>query len=223
MNALKTLAITLISVSFLLVSAGMALSGDKYSGFLEDYPKFQPDKDRKGALIYNKPGTSLKNYDKIMIDPIEIWISPKSKYKGIDPHQLKALADSFRQVIIDELEPDYPVVSKPGPGVLGLRLAITDLHMKKKKRGLLGYTPIGFVATTAKNLAVGPNISLVDAVIEAEMLDAHTNERIGALIDKQSASWDQKDKKKTTWVEIEKVLKFYAKRFRGRMDAAHGR
>jgi hypothetical protein len=219
----KTISVSLVAVSFLLISVGMALSGDKYSGFMEDYPKFQPDKDRKGALIYNQPGTSLKNYNKIIIDSIEIWISPKSKYKGINPHQLKALADSFRQVIIDELEPDYPVVSKPGPGVLGLRLAITDLHMKKKKRGLLGYTPIGFAATTAKNLAAGPSISLVDAVIEAEMLDAKTNERIGALIDRQSASWDQKNKKLTTWTEIEKVLKFYAKRFRGRMDAAHGR
>jgi hypothetical protein len=223
MNALKTLAITLISLSFLVASAGMALSGDRYSGFLEDYPEFQPDKDRKGALIFSKPGTSLKNYSKIMIDPIEIWIAPESKYKGINPHQLKALAGAFRQIIIDELEPDYPVVSKPGPGVLGLRLAITDLHMKKKKRGLLGYTPAGFVVTTAKNLAAGPKISLVDAVIEAEMLDSQTNERIGALIDRQSATWNQKDKKITTWTEIERNLKFYAKRFRARMDAEHGR
>jgi hypothetical protein len=221
MNTLKTIVVTLISLSFLLASAGMALSGDKYSGFLEDYPKFQADKDQKGALIYNKPGTSLKNYNMIMIDPIEIWIAPKSKYKGINPDQLKALADAFRQVIIHELEPVYPVVDKPGPGVLGLRIAITDVYAKKKKRGLLGYTPVGFVATTAKNIAVGPNISLVDAVIEAEMLDSQTNARLAALIDRQSASSEKK--KQTSWEEIENALKFYAKRFRARMDAAHGK
>lgn len=221
MNTLKTIAVTLISLSFLLASAGMALSGDKYSGFLEDYPKFQADKDQKGALIYIKPGTSLKNYNKIMIDPIEIWIAPKSKYKGINPDQLKALADAFRQVMINELEPDYPVVSKPGPGVIGLRIAITDVYAAKKKRGLLGYTPIGFAATTAKNLAVGPNITLVDAVIEVEMLDPQTNERLAALIDRQSASSEKK--KQTSWEEIENTLKFYAKRFRARMDAEHGK
>ncbi len=221
MKTLKTLTIILMTLTFLVTSGGLAMSEDKYSGFLEDYPAFEPDKDRKGAKIYHKPGMSLKNYTKIAIAPIEIWLSPDSKYKGIKPDDLKKLADAFRAAIVAELEPAYPVVSKSGEGVLVLRIAITDVFTKKKKRGLLGYTPIGFIATTAKNLAVGPAVSVVDAVIEAEMLDSQTNERIGALIDRQSASKEKK--KKSSWEEIQKTLTFYAKRFRGRMDAEHGK
>ena len=223
MKAFKTLTISLMALSFLLASIGIAVSEDKHSGFMDDYPTFEADKDRKGAKIYKKPGVSLKNYTKITIAPIEIWIAPDSKYKGINPEDLKAVADTFRAAIVAELEPAYPVVSKPGPGVLGLRIAITDVFTKKKKRGLLGYTPIGFVAKGVKDLTVGPAVSLVDAMIEIEMLDSQTNERIGALIDRQSASKEKKKKKKTSWEEIESTLKFYAKRFRGRMDTEHGK
>ena len=99
---------------------------------MENYPSFEPDKDREGALIYRKPGVSLKDYDKVMIDPIEIWYAPDCKYKGIKPDELKILADAFRRAIVEELEPDYPVVGKPGPGVLGIRMAITNVYVTKK-------------------------------------------------------------------------------------------
>ncbi len=231
MKALKVITITLVSLCIMLSSAGLAISADKYSGFLENYPAFEPDEDRKGALIYRKAGVDLKSYTKIMIDPVEIWIAPKSKYKGIKPDDLKILADTFRQAIVDALEPTYPVVNKPGPGVLGIRIAITNVYMTKKKRGLLGYTPVGLVVSTAAK-AIGDNMSLQDAVIEAELLDSQTNERLGALIDQQSKSGKKKpslgklsavQKGKTSWAKIEKTLKFYAQRFRGRMDTEHGK
>jgi len=113
MKTLKLLAAVTIMLGFLQVNAGPAISEEKYSGFLEDYPTFTADKDRPGALIYHKAGAELKKYTKIMLDPIEIWYAKDSKYKGISPDDLKTLADSFRQVIIAELEPDYPVVMLP--------------------------------------------------------------------------------------------------------------
>jgi hypothetical protein len=38
---------------------------------------------------------------------------------------------------------------KPGPGVLYVRIAASNVHLKKKSRGLLVYTPAGFVVTAA--------------------------------------------------------------------------
>ena len=131
-------------------------------------------------------------------------------------------ADTFRETIVSALEPTYPVVSKPGPHVLWLRIAITNVYVKKKKKSLLSFTPIGLAVTGVQALA-GKNISLVDATIEVEMLDSQSNERLGVLIDKQSASAEKKKKKKTSWEEVEKTLKFYAERFRSRMDAEHGK
>lgn len=227
MNTLKTKMTLVFTLFVFLASASLAIGGGKYSGFLEDEPVFEKDKDREGALVYRKAGVNLKSYTKIMIDPLEIWISPKTKYKGIKPDDLKILADTFRQAIVDALEPTYPVVNKPGPDVLGIRIAITNVYITKKKRGLLGYTPIGLVTSTAAK-ALGDNMSLQEAIIEAELLDSQSNERLGALIDQQSKTAKKKSsmgavkKGKTSWDEIEQTLKFYAERFRGKMDADHG-
>ena len=169
----------------------------------------------------------MKSYTKIFIDPIEIWYAPDCKYKGIKPDELKILADAFRSAIVSELEPDYPVVSKIGPDVLGIRLAITNVHVTKKKRGLLGYTPAGLVVSTAVK-AVGDNVSLQEAVIEGELLDSQSNERLGVLIEKQLnkgsalGKLSVVQKSGVSWEEIENALKFYAKRLRARLGAEHG-
>ena len=55
------------------------------------------------------------------------------------------------------------------------------------------------------------------------MLDAGSNERLGVLIDSGPHAPKDKKEKRTSWEEIEAILKFYAKRFRARMDAEHGR
>ena len=217
----RTSIVAMVLLIFVMSGAVWAAGGAGHSGFLEDYPQFEPDKDRKGAMIYRMPGKDLKPYNKVMIDPVEIWIAPDSKYKGIKPDEMKVLADAFRQALVEALEPEYPVVSKPGPGVIGIRLAITNVHLAKKKRGLLGYTPVGLVVTTGMAVA-GMNINLHSATIEVELLDAQSNERLGALIDRQP-DVEAKAKDKISWEGIESTLRFYANRFRGRLDAEHGR
>lgn len=230
MRTFKTFVSVVVAIGLLSTGISGAKSDVQYSGFLENYPDFKPDEDRKGALTYRVPGYDLKPYSKIILAPVEIWIAPDSKYKGIKPDELKALADAFRQAIIAELEPTYPVVSKPGPDVLGIRVAITNLKMTKKKRGLLGYTPVGLVVSAgAKRL--GSNMSLEDAAIEAEVLDSQTNKRLGAIIDYQSKTGKKKSSLnklkatqsgQTSWEKIQQTLQFYAKRFRERMDKDHG-
>jgi len=188
------------------------------SGFLDDYSGLKADPDRSGAMIYRKSGVSLGAYNKIVISPIEIWYHPNTKYKGVSPDEMKVLADTFASILTNELEPDYPVVGSTGKGVLIVRLAITNLKMKKKKRGLLGYMPIGAAITALKDVA-GKRITLSDATIEAELLDGENGERLGTLVDSLSETVSKKDK--PSWASLEQALTFYAKRFRSRMDAEH--
>ena len=216
MKLIKYITTTALVSSVLLGSTTWAADVVRYSGFLEQYPELKLDADGSGAHIYRKPGTNLGDYDKILIEPIEVWMADDSKYKGFSVDDLKEITDELREKLVAALEPDFPVVSKPGKGVLVIRLAITDVYAKKKKRGLLGYVPAGAVigAVTGRYRA-----KLKDATIEAELLDAQTNEQLSVLIDKLSVSKGGSDK--TSWKEISGALDFYAKRFRSRMDAAH--
>lgn len=94
-TTLRFVFVVMVSFS-VMISSVYARGKIKHSGFFEDYPAFEPDADRKGALVYRKAGLDLKPYTKIMIDPVEIWIAPDSKYKGIKPDDMKILADTFR-------------------------------------------------------------------------------------------------------------------------------
>ena len=186
-----------------------------YSGFIEDYSGLQPDPDRPGAMRYIKQGVSLAKYNKIAFTPIEIWYDPDSEYKGISPDNLKLIADSMRNLVIKELEPDYPVVDSAGEDVLAVRMAIANVKISKKGRSLLNFTPVGFALYTVQDIA-GANVNLNDAVIEAELLDSTTGERLGILVDRQKDSVTQGN---ISWQALEESLRFYAKRFRTRLDA----
>jgi len=207
------------AIIILFFSFGTSFAVELDSGFLENYTVLKVDPDVKGAMRYVKEGIDLKKYTKIALAPIEIWYDPKTEYKGISPDDMKLLTDSFRDLIVKELEPDYPVVNTAGPDVLLVNLAITNVKMKKKKRSLLNFTPVGFALYTLKD-AAGANIILDDAVIEGSLYDSMTGDRLGLLIDKQKAT---AKKGKASWETLEKSLTFYAQRFRKRMDAEHGK
>lgn len=185
------------------------------SAFIEGEIALTPDPDRRGAYRYLKDGLDLGQYNRVLIMPIEVWIHPDSEYKGINPDDLKALADSFRQILVNELEPAFPVVDKAGPGTLVARLAISGVKLKKKKRGFWGYTPIGLAAGAVSGTY--KKVTLKDVSIEAEILDANSGERLGVLVD----SGIVESSKKATWEDVEMGLRFYGKRFRGRLDKAH--
>ncbi len=208
---------TLIALVFGILFLTATATAGGYSGFLDKYPDLKPDKDRAGAHIYEKPGYDLSAYTKVMIDPITIFIDPNSKYKGIDPDELMILAHSFRETIIQNLEPEYPVVGQQGAGVLRMRIAITNVKLKKKKKGLFSYTPIGMVASGVQSSA-GKNINLVKASIEAELIDGKTGEQVGVLVDTQPHKGGEDEK--PSWDTIQKTFEFYAKRFRQRMNEA---
>ena len=222
MKITKTIAVILVSLVALLICSRQAFSTENHSSFLGNYPQFEADKDRKGALIYWAPGVEIKNYNKILIYPIEVFLAPDSKYKGVEAGNLKEITDAFMATLTSALEPDYPVVSEPGPGVMGIRMAITNVYAKKARLRPRHIIPVAAIVRIGKT-AKGNNIALADATIEVEMVNMETYERLGALVDKYSADPEKKKKDETSWKGINEVLDFYATPFRGTMDKAHGR
>ena len=80
MRISKFIATTLLSGSILLGSTTWAESDVTYSGFLDHYPDLIQDPDGSGGLIYEKAEIDHCSYDKIMIEPIEVWMAEDSKY-----------------------------------------------------------------------------------------------------------------------------------------------
>ncbi len=217
MKTSKLIAATFLLGSILLGSTAWAQNDVIFSGFLDHYPDLKQDPDGSGGLIYRKARIDHCSYDKIMIEPIEVWMAEDSKYQGLSPDVLKAITDELYRSLEINLEPEYPVVGEPGEGVVVIRLAITDVYAMKKKRGVLGYLPVGAVVGAVSGKY--RRINLKDATIEVELLDAQSLDQLGVMIDKLSVSKVAGDK--ISWEGIVEALHVYANRFRSEIDAEH--
>lgn len=198
----------LLALGILALSLNPAIAGS--SKFIDNMPKLEQDPDRAGAMSWVKPDVDRAAYTKVMIEPVTIFISPDSEYQGLNADELKALADGFHEAITKALEPEVNVVNQGGPGVLYVRAAITNVKVAKKKRGLLGYTPIGLVA----GAVTGPNVSLKDAVLEIETLDSVSGDRMGVLVDKAPVTTGNEE---LSWDSINNTFTYYAERYKSRM------
>jgi len=207
------------------------------SGFISGSPAMTPMPEMTGVWYWNEPGVKFHEYNKLLLDNVEIFIAPDSKYKGFDADQMKILADSMRAVMIHAMEPDYPVVTRPGPGVLVARLAITNVYLGKPPLRLRHYTPIGLVVGGVKKLAgVQKNFSIKNASVEAELFDGQSGKRVAVRIDTRPIrsldedpqstgeiddfeEWSD-DPKELSWDVIEESLQVYGQRFRKRVEQA---
>jgi len=213
----------------LLMAAGQPAWSQGNAGFLSDYSKLTAASDNVLAdQVYIAPGAleSLPNYNAVMVDQPEIFISPNSKYKGAKPDIIKQLADFMRASITDKLDgnENFDVVQTAGPGVLYMRVGLTDVHIKKKSRGILGYTPIGFVVTTTARAAakeLTKKIEVVQMNTEIEFLDSQSGAVLGAAVFKRGQVKDKEKHEKreiVTWEEFEGYMNGVGDRVNCRMN-----
>ena len=179
-------------------------------------------------LIYKPPEIyeRLVNYDKIMIDQPEIWIDPDSKYRGTKPDNIKAIADLMRENLTAKvIDRGYEVVDEPGPDVLYIRVALTDLYLKKKRRGVLGYTPVGAVAKLGVDAIrdMMKKIDIIEMAIQVEFQDSVTEEVIGAIIIKRGARKNKETGQKLTRYDFKFLrleMQYYSARLACSLDNA---
>lgn len=158
-----------ISVLALALSACQTVVAEK-SGFLRDYSLLKANPQIEGQLRYQDSSISLKSYTKFMIDPIIVQFAPNAQGVAINPADLVTLTDYFHAAAVKKLSVNFQVVNQPGPGVLRLRVAITDISK----------------TIPALNIHPGTKLTgagLGGASMEAEALDSVSNKRVVAVVE----------------------------------------
>jgi len=182
MKVTKLFILTLLVISTSV--AGWAQQEPELSGFLDDYPQLTPVEDGSEILTWKASNIEAK-YVAVMVEAPEIFMHPDSPYKGINPDELKVLADSYRDIVATKLAMVHPVVEQPQPNTIRLRFALNNVYLKKKGRPWYGWLgPAAITAHTIKG-ALGKKYSLVEATVEVEAIDKEDED-----VDEEATSWD---------------------------------
>jgi hypothetical protein len=207
-------------VAATLLLATELSAADSDSGFLDNYSKLKPIAGTT-TRIYTAPGAleAYKNYKAVMIDQPEFFIAEDSKYRGIKPDEAKAVADKMRHTMSMAVSKSIPVVDIAGPGVLHVRVAASNVHLKKKKRGLLSYTPAGFVvnAATQAGQEMQQKIVLQDMNLEIEVMDSQTQEVLLAMVEKITPGVKKPGE---SWASQQEMMDYWSKRLECRLQNA---
>ncbi|HEX6852221.1 MAG TPA: DUF3313 family protein [Candidatus Polarisedimenticolaceae bacterium] len=160
----------------------------KSQTFLDDYSLLKPVSTTAGReYVYFAAGTEerLAAFDAVMVDQPEIAVSPDSPYHSAKPADLEAISEFTRGAIVASLQArGYRIAEQAGPNVLYMRVALTDLHLKRKRRGVLSYTPIGAVVHGVKAAVqeVMKDVDILSMAGQAEISASDTGEVLGALV-----------------------------------------
>ena len=131
------------------------------SGFLSDYARLKPVSALDGIECWRDPRFDAKQFDKVMVSRIVVSLAaPKAGKEGeqktIDPSDLKTLTDYFHDSLVKALKPQMQVVDKAGPGVVVIRIALTDLVPTTVTDSVAGtLIPYAFIAEAGSGVATG--------------------------------------------------------------------
>ncbi|MBW1749099.1 MAG: DUF3313 domain-containing protein [Deltaproteobacteria bacterium] len=208
-NKFKIILVLMIGFA-LTISVGCATSKG-YSGFLSNYSQLKPDPEKQADMLYMASPYKLRAYKKFIIDPVVVHFAPKAKGTTISPKNLKKLTDYFEIELVKALSNTkrYRVVSVPGPGVLRIRAAITDIKKTKPVMNIIPQTKL-------------TGVGLGGASFEAEAVDSVSDEQLGAVVDSKKGTIVSVVSGLKTFGDAEYVMKKWAKRLVKRLDEIHG-
>ena len=198
----------------------------KGSGFLSDYRQL---KDRGGdtaMLSYIDPKANFRAYNKIMLEPVRAYVSGKdSSMAKLPKDKQQHLLNYFDARLRENLKRDFALVSQPGPGVLRIRVALTEATGSKVALDTVStILPIGLALSSVRAMATGEHLNVGTIGAECEGLDSMTNKRLFAAVDARvGRKITMKFDKFSKWHAAEDACDFWAEQLHERLLEKSGR
>ena len=189
----------------------------KTSGFLGDYSQLRQGQGKEPLLVYFNPEADVRDYDRILIDPVVGYLGEGSRLDRLSPKDRQALLDYFHATLREQLGRDYALADRPGPGTLRLRIAVTDARGTKPVADTLStVVPVGLALSALQRVALGKTLATGSVRIEAEALDAQTGVRLAAMVDERAgAKVTGRFDKWSKWQDARDAFDYWSARMRG--------
>jgi hypothetical protein len=188
------------------------------SGFLGDYSILQKGAgDDEALLRYVNPIADWKQYTKVIIDPVQLWVGQGSSLRDLPREERIHLTSLLFGKIRDGLLAHYRIVRKPGPHVMRISVALTEATTSNVVLDTISSVlPTGYVFSGAKSLATGTGTFMGAASVEAKITDAETGTLLAAAVDRRGGAKSLSGST-SEWSDVEESFQYWASLLRYRL------
>jgi len=160
----RTIKLLIAALAVMGLAAGCAQKAAKNEGFLSDYADLKKVDD--DFSFYKAPDMTVKNYPRMMFEPIQFDLAPGdlADFSAEQQQEIREYAQKAATKVIASV---FTIVQQPGPGTGRIRMAFTDIE---KSNALLALYPM----TRAAGVGRG------GAAIQGEVLDSETGSQLAA-------------------------------------------
>ncbi len=213
-----------VSVGILILAgcAGQSPTGEstvrvesvKKSGFLEDYSILRKGGEGEASLVYWNRTANFAAYDKVVIDPVTVWLGPNSSLKNVSPKVRQRLANEFHAAIVKELRKDFAIVKELAPGTMRVRVALTDAKESNPTLDTIStYIPQARMLQTLATMGSDTAGFVGEASAEGEVRDAETGALLAAGVDRRAGTKSLEDSSFDSWDDARRAFEIWAKQF----------
>jgi hypothetical protein len=211
---IAVMLVMVVAVALQLGSCGVG-SYQARSVDLRESPLVNPDilvqgSDDKALYRYVNPKADVKQYTKVIIDPVLVY-----GYAGLDKDELEnhqKLANNAFIYVTQELEKDYRIVKASESGTLRIKMAIVNADSAKPVRNTFStLIPVGIGLSIVKYAATGKQVGVGEITMQMKITDASTGELLGAALDRRVGG-KELSKLWSSWNNADDALKYWAKR-----------
>lgn len=192
------------------------------SGFLGDYSSLKKIAKDNPALLYVDADAVAGKYSSLVIDPIQMYGPTNGALAKLSKEDQQRLVNYLDASLRVYLASNYTFVTQPGPGVMRLRMAITEAKGANVPFDVISsVVPIGLAISFLKEMATGAHTAVGKAGLECEGLDSETGQRLFAFVDarvgrKVTGRFDKFKK----WRTVQDAFDFWARQISDRLQQA---
>ena len=176
---IKMLCPLLIFLCFI----GCAGKGGKTPGTdLSFSEKLAPHPGDARAFLYRNPEAQEKAYARFIIDPVQIYRGDDHGFGNLPEEDIRMMVDFIPSELARVLGEKYPIVDKPGPDTMRIKLILVGMEKTNAvMRGLTYGNPVGVAMNLGSSMAGTEGQFLGSITLAGEFEDAQTGGLISAF------------------------------------------
>src|SRR5262249_10689794 len=155
------------------------------SGFLDDYSILRAGAPGDVALLYPNPKPGRARVADALLEPVTLWRSGRNSLAPVPEDDLLRLVSDLENALRQQLGAGFPLTDQPGPGVMRIRLGITEARASDPMIDVLRARSAPLPPPDSGPIDPELRRFIEAAAIEGEIRDSQTGELLAAGVDRR--------------------------------------